>query len=173
MVHACGCVIVVCCVCAACSGQSPARVTRPADSWMVADDGAGPVRLGMSRGELTARGGAVNSESTACEYVVPQGAPAGVRAMVINGSVRRIDITAAGVATTHGVSVGSAEAAVRAAYPNVVVEPHKYTAGHYLISDLTPGTAGSRRLVFETDGSTVTRYRIGLTPEVDWVEGCG
>ena len=28
------------------------------------------------------------------------------------------------------------------------------------------------RLVFETDGERVTRYRAGRLPEVEWVEGC-
>ena len=30
----------------------------------------------------------------------------------------------------------------------------------------------TRRLVFETDGARVLRYRAGRRPEVEWVEGC-
>jgi hypothetical protein len=159
--------------CAACSRAQPVREALPADAWIVTDDGVGRVRLGMSRSQLTARGGAVNSESEACEFVIPQGAPPGVRAMVVDGAVRRIDIAPPGVATRAGVGVGSTESQVTAAYPSARVEPHKYTSGHYLLVDLTPAAIGTRRLVFETDGSTVTRYRVGLVPQVDWVEGCG
>src|SRR5690349_4238667 len=75
-------VLAACCLLAGCSGQPAPASTQSPDGWVVTDDGAGPVQLGMSRGELTARGGAVNSESDACEYVVPQDAPTGVRAMV-------------------------------------------------------------------------------------------
>ena len=31
---------------------------------------------------------------------------------------------------------------------------------------------GDFRFVFETDGSRVTRYHLGITPAVEWVEGC-
>lgn len=158
---------------AGCSRETATRVEQRQDGWIVSADGAGPVRLGMSRRELTARGGAVNSESEACEYVTPQGAPPGVRAMVVNGTVRRVDISSPGVATREGVGVGSTETQILAAYSNVTVQPHKYTSGHYLTADLAAGPLGTPKLVFETDGQTATRYRVGLPPEVEWVEGCG
>ena len=45
-------------------------------------------------------------------------------------------------------------------------------AGQYLV--LAPGEGGdSLRLVFETDGRLVTRYRTGLLPAAEYVEGCG
>ena len=156
-----------------CSREPAARVEHRQDGWIVSADGVGPVRLGMARRELTARGGTVNSESEECEYVTPQGAPPGVRAMVVNGTVRRVDITSPGVSARDGVGVGSTEAQVTAAYAGVTVQPHKYTSGHYLVVDLAPGPLGTSKLVFETDGQTVTRYRVGLPPEVEWVEECG
>ena len=30
----------------------------------------------------------------------------------------------------------------------------------------------ARRLIFETDGQRVVRYRAGITPAVEYVEGC-
>ena len=48
--------------------------------------------------------------------------------------------------------------------------PHKYNpGGHYI----TVTGAGSNRIVFETDGSRVTNYRAGRSPEVEQVERCG
>ena len=54
----------------------------------------------------------------------------------------------------------------------VKTEPHKYVqGGHYLI--VTSPTDTMHQIVFETDGKRVTTYRVGRTPEVRWVEGCG
>ena len=90
--------------------------------------------------------------------------------MVVDGDVTRIDVTAPGVTTDKGIGVGSTEEEVRSAYlRGVRTERHKYIpAGHYLIIDLEQ----QRRLVLESDGTHVTRYRLGRTPQVDWVEGC-
>ena len=52
------------------------------------------------------------------------------------------------------------------------VDPYKYTGpeGHYLV---TPATGDSTlRVLFETDGARVTRYRVGLGEYVALVEGC-
>ncbi|GAB2626119.1 lectin [Novilysobacter erysipheiresistens] len=54
---------------------------------------------------------------------------------------------------------------------NVERQPHKYSDGEYLrIHD----PAGSDAvLIFETDAEgTVTEWRVGLPPHVDYVEGC-
>ncbi|MGQ0538137.1 MAG: hypothetical protein ACT4R6_04255 [Gemmatimonadaceae bacterium] len=50
--------------------------------------------------------------------------------------------------------------------------PHKYTGptGHYVIVQTTGDTL--HRLIFETDGSRVVRFRAGRSPAVDYVEGC-
>ena len=102
-----------------------------------------------------------------CVYAkVP--AASGLLVMLFDGRVVRLDVIAAGIATAAGARVGDTEERVRELYPNLRVEPHKYTDGHYLVVDSNP----ERRLVFETDGARVTRYRAGAVPQVDWVEGC-
>jgi hypothetical protein len=54
------------------------------------------------------------------------------------------------------------------------VTPHKYVSGaHYLTLVPTTPADTLRRIVFETDGRRVTRYRTGLLPYVANVEGCG
>ena len=54
----------------------------------------------------------------------------------------------------------------------VTVEPHKYTDGHYLVVRPSAPADSAFRLIFETDGTRVTRFRSGLQPQVAWIEGC-
>ncbi len=103
-----------------------------------------------------------------CVYAKAPEAP-GLLIMLVDGKVARIDVIEPSVATAAGARVGDAEARIHELYSGRTrVEPHKYTDGHYLVVDAAPG----RRLVFETDGTRVTRYRAGAIPQVDWVEGC-
>jgi len=111
-------------------------------------------------------------EGPGCEQR-PQSSDAGpVVAMYVDRRLARLDVTEPGVDTDAGIGVNDSVSAVLKAYgAAVVVTPHKYTheqGGQYLT---VPG-AERKRLVFETDGTNVTRYRIGRSPEVDWVEGC-
>ena len=90
--------------------------------------------------------------------------------MIVDERVARVDIAEAGPLTVAGVGVGSPESEVKRAYRDrVEVSPHKYTApeGHYLTI-----AQGDLAIVFETDGTRVTRYRAGRLPEVAWVERC-
>lgn len=92
--------------------------------------------------------------------------------MIVDGRVVRIEVKDSLVATDRGARVGDGEARIDSLYRGMVtVEPHKYTDGHYLV--VTPAAADSGlRLIFETDGSRVTEFRVGRLPEVAWVEGC-
>jgi hypothetical protein len=50
--------------------------------------------------------------------------------------------------------------------------PHKYVEGGRYLSIAASGVAPSK-LVFETDpDGKVGEWRVGLTPQVDYVEGC-
>ena len=93
--------------------------------------------------------------------------------MVVDGEVARVEVSGSGVvATTAGARVGDTEARINQLYPDrVQTTPHKYTDGHYL-TVRGSGADSIHRLVFETDGRRVTRYRGGRMPEVEWVEGC-
>jgi hypothetical protein len=98
-----------------------------------------------------------------------------MRFMVKNGRVERVDMDSPGVRTDRGAEVGMTEADIRRLYPDgLLVQPHKYDeAGHYLI--YVPGESADSlfRVVFETDGQRVLRFRAGLRPAVEYVEGCG
>ena len=83
--------------------------------------------------------------------------------------VRRDDVTAPG-----GGKVGMTKAQVAALYPGIEEQPHKYSGGLYL--RVKDAAGGSGVLLFETDGkgddAKVTEWRIGIPPQVDYVEGC-
>lgn len=141
---------------------------EPADSqeWVVSEGGAGPIRIGMTADELRPHVETLG-QVEGCVYTKVPTAP-GLLVMLFGGRVVRLDVTAVGLATAAGAQVGDTEQRVRELYPGLQAEPHKYTDGHYLVVDANQG----RRLVFETDGARVTRYRAGAIPQVDWVEGC-
>jgi hypothetical protein len=87
--------------------------------------------------------------------------------MFVDGKLARIDVRRRGL-SFQGISVGATEAEVRVAFPKLRVEPHKYTNGQYLNVKLSPTTG----VVFETDKTKVTRFRLGTYPAVEFVEGC-
>jgi hypothetical protein len=107
--------------------------------------------------------------SLECSYFRTSRSPVGVKVMVVDRVVVRIDVDSGTTATPEGITIGSSEADVQRAYgERVVVGPHKYTEGH----TMTVTGDGDFRYVFETDGRRVTRYHVGITPAVEWVEGC-
>lgn len=86
----------------------------------------------------------------------------------------RIDVTAPDIEAPGGGRAGLSADVIHGLYGEGVEErPHKYIdGGHYLrVADPVGGEAV---LLFETgaDGYS-TRWRIGLPPQIDWVEGCG
>ena len=141
--------------------------------------GIGRVRAGMLvrdasallNGALVAPSG---RDSAACDYLTWRNSPPGVKVMTERGRIARVEVDSGATTTDAGARIGDSEARIRELYGNRVrVEPHKYTTGRYLI--VTPATLTDTlfRLVFETDGQRVTRFRSGVMPPVLYVEGCG
>ena len=142
-------------------------------SWAVTAFGAGGVRAGMSLAEAAAASPAQLSAKrdwSECTYLQPSPGPEGLMFMVFDGRIARVDVITPDIPTAEGVRVGDSEARVREVYgpDRVVTSPHEYIDGSYL----TVAPDANHRLVFETDGSRVTRFRGGRLPEVEWVEGC-
>ena len=145
--------------------------------WDVTIDGIGPVRAGMTVTEASKRLGTpleMLGDSKACDYARPTNAsPDSLLFMVVDSQVARVDVRGTAVATVEGARIGDSEARIESLYSGrVTVQPHKYTAGHYLVVRSPTASDTTHRIIFETDGKVVTRFRSGRMPEVAWVEGC-
>jgi hypothetical protein len=158
------------------TGAAPAA-TAPASpaAWTVTENGWGPIRAGMSVADARAALGGDLPEpgNRECDHLRPRHGPKGVLIMTVGGQVARVEVSDTTVATAAGARVGDTEARINALYAGrVQTGPHKYVDGHYLVVRGGGGADSVYRLVFETDGQRVTRYRSGRAPEVEWVEGC-
>lgn len=93
--------------------------------------------------------------------------------MIEGGRFVRIDIASPRVTAPGGGKVGMRAEEIEALYPGMVErQPHKYVDdGQYLRIGDPDG--GSGVLLFEADADgLVGEWRIGLPPQVDYVEGC-
>ena len=157
------------------AAPAPADSAPSADRWQLSERGIGPIRVGMTVGEAAAAlpGGGTHPETQECAYVGLSGLPEGVSLMTEGGRIVRVDVDdSSSVATARGARVGWTEAQVLALYPGARVQPHKYEDGHYLV--VIPGAPAdtTHRIVFETARGVVTRFRGGVIPAVEYVEGC-
>lgn len=152
--------------------ESPTAVPDSGD-WTVSVEGSGPFRIGMTLAEAAPYLAADIDTTTLrreCDYVRGAEAPDSMLFMIEGGRLARIDVTGGAAATPEGARVGDAESRILSLYPSASRGPHKYTDGAYLtVSGADDSTS---RYVFETDGQRVTRYRAGVVPAVEYVEGC-
>ena len=111
-----------------------------------------------------------------CQFLYAQPKPPesyGVAFMVEDGRFVRADVDAPDVIAPGGGHAGMTLDQLRATYAGRYTEqPHKYEEGGKVLVVAAPGT-GTAKLVFEVSAAgTVTQWRIGLPPQVDYVEGC-
>jgi hypothetical protein len=147
--------------------------------WTVDERGLGPLRAGLAlpqagvvlKGAITIAEG---EESNLCGYADWPTAPAGVFILVEQGIISRIEVDSASVPTSAGARVGDTEARIDSLYRGRVERQlHPYTDGRYLIVRAPVAEdAGDYRIVFETDGRRVTKYRAGRYPAVSYAEAC-
>jgi len=152
--------------------------TGGSPTYTVTERGIGPLHAGMTFTEADAAlGGAllvpVSADTSGCDYLVWDKGPSGVHVMFDEHRIARVDVDTAGIATAAGARIGDDETRIKRLYPGqVTVTPHKYEDGHYL-TVTPPAPADKRfRIIFETSGGRVTRYRAGMMPSVEYVEGC-
>lgn len=144
-------------------------------------DGFGPVPFGATadelrqawRGQLEGQPDA--NDPQACYYLFPQPRPEqghGTAFMIEGGHFVRVDVDQSGAVAPGGGRIGMDAAEIQALYPGQVEErPHKYVEGAlYLrvVPDDSPSV-----LVFEVSPEgKVQRWRVGVPPQADYVEGC-
>lgn len=159
---------------------APALPVTPAQPTTLARyDGYGDMRFGMDETAFDqAWGGGLKGASEPganCFYKSPKWVKlsADFSFMFEGGRFVRYDVGTTKEAAPGGGKVGMSEAQIRQLYGDRVVEqPHKYVAGAKYLR--IAAARGNGALLFETDEhGKVTRWRAGVPPQVDYVEGCG
>ncbi|MGM3309106.1 hypothetical protein ACSQ6I_24535 [Anabaena sp. WFMT] len=151
-------------------------------------NGIGAVKVGMNLPEaaLHAKLYVSYAGNDSCYYLQGEGDLKDISFMVTKDDAKsrqqyvtsdviaRVDIDDPRVATVSGAKIGDTEARIKSLYPGQIkVTPHNYVQkGHYLTLIPKDKADQNYRVVFETDGQRVTRYRSGKLPEVEYVEGC-
>ncbi|MGJ7901664.1 lectin [Lysobacter sp. 1R34A] len=153
--------------------------TPAASDTLARFDGYGDLRFGMSAEEARkAWGGELKGQAAAdsgCYHLTPIWTrnPAEFAFMIENGKFVRVDVGNDKETAPGGGKRGMSADEIRKLYAGRIEEqPHKYVEGG---KNLRIGDAagGAGALVFETDAAgKVTAWRIGVPPQVDYVEGC-
>lgn len=161
----------------------------PGDGLLTAE-GWGPLRIGMTREEVTAAvGGKADPEAMGgpepelCEQYQPADTPEGLYVMIEED--RLVRVTLAGdteVRTAEGITVGDSAEQVRAAYGDSLrATPHTYVdpPGEYL-TNWTTGDIGENGT--SDENARGIRYEVGEDgtvqlihaggPAIQYVEGC-
>jgi len=141
--------------------------------------GYGPAQLGIDVEQLrTAWGQELQGDAAAdggCYYLSPPArTEAGPFFMLEGSQFVRYDVRGGDAPAPGGGKVGMDLPQLQALYPQAEQpQPHKYVEGGKVVR--VPASDGSQSwLVFElgADGK-VSSWRVGLPPQVDYVEGCG
>ncbi len=158
------------------------QVSAPA-AGMIGFAGFGPARFGGTAEDVRMAwggdlGDAKPDERGGCYYLSqqPVGAEGYQTAFMIEGDkFVRVDVSTAATTAPGGGKVGMSKAEINALYAGRIEEQaHKYGDGQYL--RIKDSAGGSGVLIFETDArgdaAKVTEWRVGVPPQVDYVEGC-
>jgi hypothetical protein len=157
------------------AGPAAAPEARTELVAVLTPEGYGPVRIGMTEAEaLRALGpgaGGASGASDDCHHLSTGPQPANLLYMVERGKVTRVTIHRdSTVKTDRGIGVGDTAQQVQAAYPGLVVEPHKYVEGAQSLTAWT--VPDSRGVRFETDAKGVVTDVHAGDATIQYVEGC-
>jgi hypothetical protein len=149
-----------------------AACTEDADAPLLTSHRYGAIDFGVALADAEAKlqqKAGPKIEGEGCNYVTFAMYP-DIRFMVENGIVTRAD-AGPSIANTTGFSIGANSADLKAANPQIRVEPHKYepTGSYLILSSFDSKSA----LVFEENNGVITQVRGGVEPSVQYVEGCG
>jgi len=156
-------------------GAAPPELDMPklTDASTVTTAGIGALTFGMTVALaqpaigtrlLTETGRAPSGE---CYYVKPEKGPAGVFMMVSKSTIERVDIRSGSVKTRSGLGIGTTLEQLKTA-----LKEQLQVNGNTAVFVPTSANDANYRVIFETDGTTVTGYRAGKVPEVTNPVGC-
>ena len=151
----------------------------PSYDWRITPSGWGPVRMGMTRAQVSRvlhvelQGNFIDNDGTCQELAGVDDALLGLFFMFEDGKLTRITATEPStVATPRGMHVGSTVEEVGKAYgTGLKAEPHKYedSPAEYLTYWLKPERSGVR---FEVDMQGKVESIHAGTSSIQYVEGC-
>ena len=140
--------------------------------------GFGPVLIGMTPSIASSVLGlpirpadALDEDDVHCHYEFSEGNYEHMGFMVQEGIITRIDVFGKEYKTDTGIIVGLNEKIIFEKYGgNVSEKIHPYLGldGKYILVD----NADGYRMIFETVKGVITRFRTGIAPSVDYIEGC-
>lgn len=143
--------------------------------------GFGPARFGATEQEVRAAWGngiesSPASEPGGCRYLLPEPRPQGgygVGFMLEGERLVRIDVDNADIVAPGGGRIGMSADEIGELYAGrVEARKHKYVDGAQYLRIRDPA-GGEGVLLFETDAEgRVDEWRVGVPPQVDYVEGC-
>lgn len=156
-------------------GAPPAELDMPklTDASAVTTAGIGPLTFGMTVALaqpaigtrlLTESGRAPSGE---CYYVKPERGPAGLFMMVSKSTIERLDVKSGNVKTRSGLGIGTTLEQLKTA-----LKEQLQINGNTAVFVPTSANDANYRVIFETDGTTVTSFRAGKVPEVTNAAGC-
>lgn len=162
--------------------QAPAAPAASNDPAVINFEGFGPATFGVNEEQVRMAWGypleaGTPAEGATCYGLFMDPKPEdgqGISFMFENGGFVRYDVDVPLHVAPGDFRVGDSAQDVLAAFEGRVEEqPHKYVeGGRNLI--VSPEDGGDARLVFEVDAQgVVTAWRIGVPPQVHYVEGCG
>ncbi|WP_419918950.1 hypothetical protein [Candidatus Poriferisocius sp.] len=109
----------------------------------------------------------------ACYLVAPANGPSGVVFTVHNNTIERVDITNATITTRSGAGVGKTEAELDELFgARLLKTPYPDGNGNSIQYVPVDEADAEYRVIFETNGTTVTSMRAGRLPTVAPVEPC-
>jgi hypothetical protein len=135
-------------------------------------DGVTDLHIGQAvpKGSTWAERGAQASDT--CRTISSPAHP-GAYAIVIDNTVQRITVGQRSTLKLEGLGIGSTESAVRARFPDLAEELHKYESppAKYLTSPNASSSSAGVRFEIGADGK-VKLIHAGLMPVLAYVEGC-
>ena len=92
--------------------------------------------------------------------------------MIEDGKFVRYDVSNDKEVAPGGGKRGMTRDEIKKLYPGAAEQDHKYVEGGKYLR-VKDDAGGNGVLVFETDAAgKVTQWRVGVSPQVDYVEGC-